>query len=227
MTSKIDIAVLKTQLRYAERALADADDSLGDLTMQNTHFNWHHDELLDLITEFKVCVARLTGARGVGKTSAARFSVEVAMRKVYIMRGIPGAGKSTFLAGCRTNAIVSADHYFDGENGYRFDPSKLADAHQACFRNFLVFLQEGIDSNDPDFLIAVDNTNISAIEIAPYYLAAESHGYDVEIVNIDCPLDRAIARNIHGVPREVIMRMYQRMLDERKNLPVWWNQSYI
>jgi len=53
------------------------------------------------------------------------------MEKVlYIVRGIPGSGKSTFAKTLGGNHY-EADMYFIGESGnYNFDPTKIKDAHQ-------------------------------------------------------------------------------------------------
>lgn len=61
---------------------------------------------------------------------------------VVIMRGTPGSEKTTFAqevaATCVEQraecAIVSADHYFWGPEGYAFDRAHLQDAHQAPIR---------------------------------------------------------------------------------------------
>ena len=60
---------------------------------------------------------------------------------VIIMRGIPGAGKSTLTRRLRETAeavgrevvVCSADDYFlDNRGVYRFNPSKIGDAHKSC-----------------------------------------------------------------------------------------------
>jgi hypothetical protein len=54
---------------------------------------------------------------------------------VIVCRGLPGAGKSTYVATLSPGAVVcSADSYFVGPDGaYRFDPAKLGQAHEACW----------------------------------------------------------------------------------------------
>ncbi len=74
-------------------------------------------------------------------------------------------------------------------------------------------------------LYVIDNTSISAWEIAPYILAASAFGLDHEIVTIACNPDVAAARNIHGVPAQVVWDMHRRLLTE--SLPPFWNHKVI
>ena len=137
-------------------------------------------------------------------------------RKVWILSGIPGSGKSTW-AGREIPAgrTFSADDWFTTNSVYQFRPQELPLAHQACFRGFLRAVQE--ISPRP---VAVDNTNLSAWEIAPYMLAAEAHDWEVAIVRVHCPLAVALERQTHGVPPERLAAM-ARAFDRRDVLP-WW-----
>lgn len=136
--------------------------------------------------------------------------------QVYILRGIPGSGKST-LAEEHVNAVVcSADSFFTQPDGtYRFNPAFIGRAHQSCFKAFI----DALYKRAPE--IIVDNTNIQAWEIAPYYLAAESYGYSVKIVNVECSANLAVKRNIHSVPEHIIRRMAADKYTEK--LPSHWH----
>lgn len=139
---------------------------------------------------------------------------------VHIMRGVPGSGKTTYANKVWPDAIhASADHFFTGEDGiYRFNPAKLADAHAACLRMFVEGCQDNSDCCD----IVVDNTTISAIEVAPYYAVAQAYGHSVEIVNIVCDPVVAAARNVHGVSTDKILRMLEMMARESARFPSRW-----
>ena len=63
------------------------------------------------------------------------------MRRLFILRGVQGSGKSTIaddLVICYPHSrVVSTDNFWmttDGE--YVFDPRKLKEAHAWCFRDF-------------------------------------------------------------------------------------------
>lgn len=146
------------------------------------------------------------------------------MAEVFIMRGLPGAGKSTWTRRNHPGArVFSADGFFtDGDGTYRFDGQLLPDAHAACLRGFaglLLSLDRGIER--PPSVIVVDNTAIRAWEIAPYYSLGRAYGHDVCIVQVDCDVLTAHSRNIHGVPLERIEQMDEDLRGEE--LPSFWN----
>jgi len=144
------------------------------------------------------------------------------MRKVIIMRGISGAGKSTYIQEHFSTAkIVSADRYFTNKatGEYRFNPAELNEAHAYCFRHFLNELGHS------ERIIVVDNTNISAFEVSPYVLAANAFGYEHEIITLLVDPSLAFLRNIHDVPDTVVSGMSTRLVDAV--LPNWWNTKDV
>jgi len=120
---------------------------------------------------------------------------------VVILRGLPGAGKSSYAASLKGAKIVSADHYFDTPVGYRYDKSKISDAHRACMRKFLDLLGAG------ERLVVVDNTNVRSMYWSPYATVADAMGYRVEIRSFWVPVDVSVARNIHTVPLYTVRNM--------------------
>ena len=102
------------------------------------------------------------------------------MKKVIIMMGASGCGKSTKARNFmrmhpRVNkAIVSADNHFLGEDGvYRFDRQQLSQAHTECQQAFVAALDESKE------LVIVDNTNTTAKERSFYISVAKDYGYEV------------------------------------------------
>jgi predicted kinase len=133
------------------------------------------------------------------------------MVKVVIMQGVPGSGKSSYVKSLRPVATVvcSADTFFESwspETGatYNFDPSKLGEAHGECLLSFVDAMEYANQDGDT---VVVDNTNTTAMEIAPYMALANAYGCEVEIVRVQCDPEIAAARNIHGVPLASIRRM--------------------
>lgn len=122
------------------------------------------------------------------------------MKRVIIMRGLPGSGKSTE-AKKFDGVVVSADDYFMINGVYRFNPAKIGDAHISCMRRFLNLIDAGLSP------IVVDNTNISIFEVNPYRLVAQAMGYEVEVVHVVCDAMTCAKRNTHGVPLSTIQRM--------------------
>ena len=136
------------------------------------------------------------------------------MRKVIILSGPSGCGKSTWAATNYPDAdVCSADNFFvDPETGeYKFDPTKLAEAHSVCFSKFVHWLRH----SDRD--IVVDNTNLEYWErrnyenVADMLAAAREEEIVVEIHTWVVETVREIAicakRNRHGVGQAVIAAM--------------------
>jgi len=131
---------------------------------------------------------------------------------VIILRGISGAGKSTYIetviekARLQVPTVCSADDFFvncqTGE--YVFDFYKLKDAHNQCWENF----RRALKSSDP--LIVVDNTNTRIWEMQKYIQEAERCGYIVTVIRLVCDPKIAAARNRHRVPSETIQAMMDR-----------------
>ena len=150
------------------------------------------------------------------------------MNQVYILRGIPGAGKSTWarhhaqdVHARRDTAVVSADHYFCHHGAYRFDPRELPQAHQACFVAFIDYAM----GRDEVSAIYVDNTNINAWECSPYVLGGESYNWNVTIINFHVDPAIALARGVHGVPERVVYGMAEAL--DNTSLPPWWKQVHL
>jgi predicted kinase len=139
---------------------------------------------------------------------------------VYILRGVPGSGKSTWAKQNGPGVIVSADQYFMQGGVYKFDPKKIPLAHQRCFRNFI----DIVTADRKPERVFVDNTNTSAWELAPYLLAGEAYDWNVEIVTFHIDPRVAAGRNVHGVPEKGVMAMMQRL--EEPLMP-WWNERHM
>jgi NEDD4-binding protein 2 len=126
------------------------------------------------------------------------------MGKVYIMRGLPGCGKTTRAKELvEKGVILSTDDFFMIGEQYHFDPLLILDAHQWNQKRFRGALELGISP------IVVDNTNILHVHMDPYIDLAQQYGYDIEVVPISTNMsDEQLAiRNVHGVPLNVIRRM--------------------
>lgn len=142
---------------------------------------------------------------------------------VIILRGISGAGKSTF-ANELGGDIVSADHWFMRSGKYKFDPRELPDAHAACLREFIDICQSGDARNN---VVIVDNTNTTVMEVAPYVAVGQAYGHNVEIITIAADVTAAAARNIHNVPASAVQQMARRLEDSARQFPPWWKHRVI
>lgn len=155
-------------------------------------------------------------------------------KNVFIISGLPGSGKSTLAKNYTYDSktiILSADDYFMSEGIYKFDPSKIGDAHKDCFNRFLNVLQEDTLLRKTEKIwnscnyiydaVIVDNTNIEAWEISPYWMVATGLGYNVKIIEVHTSLKFCVENNKHDVPYNVL-RMMQSKWTARQ-LPAHWH----
>ena len=120
---------------------------------------------------------------------------------LYIVRGIPGSGKSTF-AKTLGGQHYEADMYFVTPSGkYEFDPTKIKDAHQWCQN----FVKTDMTLEYPK--IVVSNTSTQEWEMKPYYDMAKTYGYTVFSVVVE---NRHGGENVHGVPADKLEVMKNR-----------------
>ena len=124
------------------------------------------------------------------------------MEKVlFIVRGLPSSGKSTFAKQLTAN-VFEADHYFyDNDGNYNFVPSEIKDAHKECQD----FVRIAMESSIPK--IAVSNTFTQEWEMKTYFELAEKYGYMVFSVIVE---KRHNNKNNHNVPEEKIEQMKNR-----------------
>lgn len=124
---------------------------------------------------------------------------------LMLFRGLPGSGKST-IADTTGFPVVSADDFFVGPDGvYRFDPTRLTQAHEDCQEVAWCALASGN--------VAVANTFSQGWEIQPYARIARLTGARLVVVDLfdGGRSDAALAvRNTHGVPVETIQVMRAR-----------------
>lgn len=121
------------------------------------------------------------------------------MKTLYIVRGLPGSGKSS-LAKKITELVYSADDFFTNKKGeYNFNAKLLGKAHEWCWGKVRDAMFIGANA------VAVANTFTQAWEAERYYQIAEEYGYSVFV--IECQNDFG---NVHDVPQESIDAMKER-----------------
>lgn len=128
------------------------------------------------------------------------------MRTLYIVRGLPGSGKSTLGNVLCPGRSFAADDYFEKiakEQNKKYSDvfcgTKLGEAHTQCTNN----VKDAMESDDND--VAVCNTFSESWEAKTYFTLALLHGWTVMIV--EC---QSVFANTHDVPRESIMKMRKR-----------------
>lgn len=131
------------------------------------------------------------------------------MRTLILLRGLPGAGKSSFATFIWDRHVVcEADKYFyDKEGNYNFDATKLGAAHKWCQDQCEMFMQD--NQANPQFYpeIIVSNTSTTEKELKPYLDLAAKYDYKVVSLIVE---NRHGSESIHGVPKETIEKMKKR-----------------
>lgn len=137
-------------------------------------------------------------------------------KRVYIMRGLPGMGKSDMVdiitAGRGGNVkVCSADKYRmkkDPDTGtvkYVFKVEETPWCHMKCQKSFESAVRKGVRT------IILDNTNTRQSEYAIYKRIALSAGYKVfEVIVGTLDTEASFERNTHDVPKDTIDAMAER-----------------
>jgi predicted kinase len=127
------------------------------------------------------------------------------MKTLYIVRGVPGSGKSTF-AKTLGGTHFETDNYFMIDGEYKFDFTKIKEAHNWCQSEvsnaMLLNYTTGINEK-----IVVSNTFTQEWEMEPYFEMAKEWGYTVFTVVVE---NRHGGENQHGVPEDKLEIMRNR-----------------
>ena len=134
------------------------------------------------------------------------------MEKIlYIVRGIPGSGKTTFAKKLVGDdfLVCEADKYFiDKETGeYKFDVSKIKDAHKFCQDMVETYMKDSLLNDHFYTKIAVSNTFTQEWEMEPYVEMAKEYGFKVFTLIVE---NRHGGVNQHEVPEDKIELMKNR-----------------
>ncbi len=122
------------------------------------------------------------------------------MKELFLLRGLPGSGKST-LAKSLGGKHLEADMYFMKDGEYKFDASKLKEAHKYCQDQAYLAMATNWER------IVISNTFTTPWEMDYYFQLAERYGY--RVYSLICE-NRHSGTNQHGVPEEKLKQMEER-----------------
>lgn len=113
---------------------------------------------------------------------------------LYLVRGLPGSGKSTFaqkLATLTGGKHFEADMFLYEDGVYTYDPSKLQEAHAQCLQSTIEAL-----TDDGDIVI-VSNVFSEEWMLAPYLDYCELNKIEFTVVKME-----QVHGSVHDVPAE-------------------------
>ena len=132
--------------------------------------------------------------------------------KLVITVGLPGSGKSTYLARLGVNAISS-----DEIRRLIIDDPHDQTIHNRVFAAIRYLVRQRLSVGRPETY--VDATHLTPWERRPYVKVAERYGCKLEALYFDVPVEVCVERNRHRqpmVPEEAIREMACLMIPPAK-----------
>lgn len=117
---------------------------------------------------------------------------------LYLIRGLPGSGKSTFAA--TLARTLDCDHWehdqylYTEEGEYLWTEKRMAYAYRQCLRD----TEATMERQEP---VVVSNVFPTAKSLKNYRKLAEKYGYRVTYIVVE---NRRGGVNIHEVPQEAL-----------------------
>lgn len=137
--------------------------------------------------------------------------------RLILLRGIPGAGKSTYAKTLEGAVVVSPDQIMEQDpGGYRFTVQRWQEAVNQADRELVGALSKRCP------LVVSDRCNLTTQAFGAVVGFARALGYTVEIHQLNVDELTASRRNVHGVCLGKIRREWRRMDGTRlpEDIPV-------
>jgi predicted kinase len=125
------------------------------------------------------------------------------MRELILLRGLPGAGKSTLAMSLAEGKypVLSVDDYFtrNGKYEFKFEENHLA--YKSCEERTIEQMKIGTEK------IFVDNTFTLDWEMEPYFKAASENNYRIHVLTVE---NYHGGKNTHEVSDDQIKKMAEK-----------------
>lgn len=139
---------------------------------------------------------------------------------MVILRGQPGAGKSTYAKKLKdffikrgllaeNIVICEADDFFMKNGVYCFDSTKLGIAHKICQNKAEKAISEGK-------YVIVANTNIKIRDLNEYIKIANKYNVNFEVHRL-----MTHYQNVHNVPEEKVKQMEENLVPYDGEICIW------
>jgi predicted kinase len=128
------------------------------------------------------------------------------IKTLFILRGVLGCGKTT-LAESLEGVYFEADKFFMVNGEYKFDYTKLKQAHDLCRHSTEAAMNMGHER------VIVSNTFTTEEQMQPYLDLAKEYKYRVVSLIIE---NRHSGKSIHDVPEETLIQMESKLRNSIK-----------
>ena len=128
------------------------------------------------------------------------------IKTLFILRGVPGCGKTT-LAESLEGVYFEADKFFMVNGEYKFDYTKLKQAHDLCRHSTEAAMNMGHER------VIVSNTFTTEEQMQPYLDLAKEYKYRVVSLIVE---NRHDNKSIHDVPEETLIQMESKLRNSIK-----------
>ena len=128
--------------------------------------------------------------------------------KLILTVGLPGSGKSTYLANLGVNAISS-----DEIRRLLADDPNIQTIHRRVFASVRYLVKQRLSIGRPETY--VDATNLTRWERRPYIRLGQLHDAPVEAIFFDVPLEVCLQRNLQRnriVPEQAMRELARKLV---------------
>ena len=120
---------------------------------------------------------------------------------LYIIRGLPGAGKSTEAHKIGCLVIEPQDHYSTQAGKYKWRIEEIEMADKAALEMIRTAMEHELDIAIAEILPKLD-------DIAPYLRLAKEYGYTAKVRDLKISIEESARRGTHKVPEADTTQMF-------------------